>query len=488
MLTFQDLEKVGNDDIARAKFCRKAVDEFKGTADYKNAADGEAYYNKHNLTIEKFQKMLYTLSGKEVPDVWSANYKLKTTFFRRLVQQQVQYVLGNGIVLGDVNNKLKLGADFDFKMISAAKRAMAAGRAFGFWNYDHLEIFGYADTPAEPGFCPLYSEKDSKLMAGIRFWYRKVGDKLILRTTLYEVDGYTEYQQKENEPPEVLAEKRAYKRTVKSTNAAGIEEVVDENYTDLPIVPIYANDSHESELVGIRECIDCYDFIKSGFANDIDDTSGFYWVLKNTGGMDDIDMAKFIQRMRSVRAAAVEGEEGATAEAHTFDVPVEATKTMLEILRNDIYEDFQSLDVKTLSAAAKTTQEIQAAYQAQDNKSADFEYFMLDFVQQILVLAGINDIPKVIWNRVVNQTEQTNMILSAANYLTEESIIKHLPFLTPEEADEIIKARKAEEYKQFNADDLDIAELLQVFADRGDEGIDMIKDFLAKKAGNIEEE
>ena len=204
-------------------------------------------------------------------------------------------------------------------------------------------------------------------------------------------------------------------------------------------------------MVGIKESIDCYDYIKSGLANDIDDTAGFYWVLKNEGGMDDLDLAKFIQRMKSVRAAVA--EDGTEVEAHTLEVPTDARNTMLEILRRDIYEDFQALDVSTLSAAAKTTQEIQAAYQSQDNKCADFEYYILDFVQSILELAGINDNPTLTWNRVVNQNEQTNMVLSAANYLSDECVIQHLPFLTPEEAIAEIEKRQAEEIKRFSADD-----------------------------------
>lgn len=458
MQTYQDLVKVGENEIEKAKFCRSAVEQFKCTDEYRKAAAGEAYYNKHNLTIENFQKFLYTLSGKRVPDLFSANYKLKTTFFRRLVQQQVQYVLGNGVTLQEKGNKEKLGEDFDFKVTTAAKRAMAAGRAFGFWNLDHLEVFGFADTPAEPGFCPLYSQTDSKLMAGIRYWYRNVGEEVVFRCTLYEVDGITEYKQVGNNDPEVLKEKQAYKQTYKGSEFDGIQEVIGENYTELPIVCLYANDTHESELEGIRECIDCYDLIKSGFANNIDDFDGFFWLVKNAGGMDDPDLARFIHRLKTVHAAAVDGEDGASAEPHKADVPVEARRVMLELLRSDIYEDFQSLDVKSLSAAAKTTQEIQAAYQAQDNKCADFEYYVIDFIQKILKLAEIDDKPTFVWNRVLNQSEQTQMVLSASEYLTDEIIIKHLPFLTPEEADKIIGERDMEDYDQYNSGEEEITE------------------------------
>lgn len=453
MKTYQDLMDVAEN--LKGKFCREAVDEFMCSREYRVAQDGEAYYNKHNTTIERFQKYLYSVSGKRVPDIFSANYKLKTLFFRRLVTQQVQYVLGNGLTLSDENNKAKLGKDFDFQLQQASKRAMASGRAFGFWNYDHLEVFGYCDTPTEAGFCPLYNEETGQLDAGIRFWFRQIGKKTTFRCTLYEADGYTEFRQINKGDVEILEPKKAYKQIVSMNQIGDVENVTDENYSRLPIVPLYANDSKESELVGIKECIDCYDYIKSGLANDIDDTAGFYWILKNTGGMEDADLAQFVQRMKTVKATVLDGDQGVEAEAHTLDVPFQARQTMLELLRKDIYEDFQALDVNTLSASAKTTQEIQASYQNQDNKCADFEYFIIDFVQQILELAGIDDNPTFTWNRVVNQLEQTQMIMQSANYLTTEMIVKHLPFLTPEEADQTIKALDGESYNLFNAEDFE---------------------------------
>lgn len=42
------------------------------------------------------------------------------------------------------------------------------------------------------------------------------------------------------------------------------------------------------------------------------------------------------------------------------------------------------------------------------------------------------------------------MILSAANYLTDEMVIKKLPFLTPEEAEEVISQRDADQQSQFS--------------------------------------
>ena len=450
MKTYQDLLKAGANEKERGKFCFNAISEFKASPEYAIARDGEAYYNKHNITIEKFQKFLYTVSGRQVPDIFGANYKLKTLFFRRLVIQQVQYLLGNGLSLGEPENKKKLGKSFDFKLQSAAKMAMAGGRSFGFWNLDHLEVFGFADTPSHPGFCPLYDDNTSELCAGIRFWQRRIGENMTYWCTLYEEDGYTEYSKKGNKEIKVTTPKKAYKTTMLSTLAGGVEKEIEENYGRLPIVQLFANDTHESELVGIRESIDCYDFIKSGLANAIDDTAEIYWVIKNSGGMEDPDIAKFLQRLKTMHGAAYDGTGDSEVTANTVDVPVEARRTMIELLRNDIYEDFQALDVRTLSAAAKTTQEIQAAYQAQDNKCDDFEYYLLEFVDNILELAGIEDNPTFERNRIINQNEQTQMVLSAANYLPEEILLNKLPWLTPEEVAIALQELDKQGYQAFN--------------------------------------
>lgn len=439
MKIYQDLEEA----IAKGttgKFIRDAVREHQSSKAYKDAADGMAYYNKHNITIEKFQKFLFTLSGNKTPDIWSSDYRLKTLTFRRLVTQEVGYICANGV---SMDEKEKLGADFDNKLQTAAKLALAQGVSYGYWNLDHLEVFSFADTPGNPGFVPLLDEKTSELMAGIRYWFRETGRKTVFRATLYELDGVSEWSAEGSDDAQPMAEKRAYIHK-ELRNDLGVVDVCDENYTRLPIAVLYGNDTHESELVGLRGSIDCYDFIKSGFANQIDDTSGIYWILHNTGAMDDTDLAQFIQRMKSVKANVVDSSAETAAEAHTLDVPVEARKTMLDILRRDLYEDAQMLDVTALAGAEKTATEISAAYQPQDNKCADFEYFLIDFIRQICAVAGIsNPQPEFTWNKVINRTEETNMVLSAATFLDDETVLKHLPFLLPEEVPEILK-RKAD--------------------------------------------
>lgn len=437
MKTWQDLIEVGESEQKRMEFVLAAVKAHKETELYKIARDAEAYYANHNVTIERFQKTLRNIMGESVPDIFSANYKLKTAFFRRFVLQQTMYVLSNGVTFEKDETAAKLGADFENKLATLAKKAMVASRSFGFWNLDHLEVFSFADTLTDPGFVPLYDEETSLLRAGIR--YSKNGDTE--RYTLYEEDGYTEYIKLKDKDIKVYADKRSYVQKIRQTEATGVEAVEGSNYPGFPIIPMYANDLKQSEIVGIRESIDCYDFIKSGLANQIDDTSGFYWILKGTGGMDDVDSQRFIERMKQVRLAVLEPDMD--AEAHTLEIPVEAREKLLDRLRNDMYEDFMLLDTEKALNGDITATGIRLAYQAQDDKCGDFEYHIRDFIARLFALLNIEDVPSFKWNRIANQTEETNMVLAAASYLDDETVLKHLPWISTDEIDEIMQ-RKGE--------------------------------------------
>lgn len=438
----------GQEEKARMDFVRQAVNEHTSSDSYKTAETAESYYAKRNQTIVKYQKFLYNSNGQAYPDLFSANYKTRTLMFRHFVIQQVQYVLSNGVSFEQDGTKDRLGRDFDNRLQQLAKKAMVDGVAFGFWNLDHLEVFPFADTPHEPGFVPLYDEEDGSLKAGVRYW--SLNGAETKRYTLYELDGYTEYIQKKDEDIQIRQPKRPYRQTVRVDALNGETVESGDNYPGFPIIPMYANDLRESELVGVQESIDCYDFIKNGLANEIDDSSGVYWVLKNSGGMDDLDISRFLDRMRTLRAATVDGDEGA-AEAHTLSIPYEARSAMLDRLRSDLHDDFQLVDMDKIMSGNLTATAIRMGYQAQDDKCGDFEYCIRDFIGKLLELIGIDDEPSFQWNRIANQLEETQMVLLAANYLDDESILRHLPWLTPEEADAILERKDAEEMERLDA-------------------------------------
>ena len=439
--TYQDLTSVGEVEKKRMDFALGAIREHKQSEAYRIAKDAELYASGRNATIMNYQKLLYTLTGKAVPDNYSANHKCASGFFKRFVTQEAAYLLGNGITFENDTTKDKLGKNIDSILYKGAKSALIQAVSFGFYNKDHIEMYDLTE------FVPLYDEENGALMAGIRFW--QIDDRKPLRATLFEVDGYTDYIKRKGEDMAVLNEKRTYIQVVKSSEADG-ETIYDgQNYPTFPIVPLWANPEKQSELVGKREQIDCYDLIKSGFANDLDDASMIYWTITNAGGMDDIDLARFIERMKTVKAATIDGDEGMKAEAHTMDVPYQSREAYLSRLEKDLYKDRMALDTEQIAAGNVTATQIEAAYEPLNEKTDEFELCIHEFINGILAVAGIEDNATFKRSQIVNRKEETEMLLLAAEYLDDETILRKLPFLTEDEIGGILQRKGAEEIDRF---------------------------------------
>lgn len=447
ILTYQDLLEADN----KMDFVLKCINEHRSSKEYQIAKIADEYYRRQNTTIVQFQKILYTLQGKPVVDNFSPNYKLCSGFFKIFTTQKVQYLLSNGVSWNDESTADKLGVDFDTKLQKVARYAKRGGKAYGFWNFDHLEIFKLQE------FKELLDENTGAVRAGVRFW--QIDDTKPLRATLYEEDGYTEYIWNERTEDgkrihegQILADKRAYKLISKGTEIDGIETVDGENYPGFPIVPLWNNEFADSDLLGMRENIDCYDLIKSGFANTVDEASMLYWTISNAGGMDDVDLVKFIEHMKTVKAAVVE-DDGARAEAHTLDLPYQSREAILDRLESDMYRDSMAFNPNEVIGGANTATQIKAGYEAPDDDADEFEFQLIEFLNGILTLAGIDDEPTFTRSRIVNTQEEISTLLQAGEYLPGDYITEKVVTLLGDvdKVDEILTMIDEESARRFDA-------------------------------------
>lgn len=454
ILTYNDLLEIGENERDRMEFVLSAIREHKGSYLYKTAYDAELYYKHQNPTIMRFQKWVYNQMGQKVPDIWSPNNKIASNWYNYFTTQAVSYLLGNGVTFKTESNKDKLGKDFDKKVQDVATHAKNGGVAFGFWNYDHLEVFPVSDGDGHPGFVPLYDEDDGGLKAGIRFW--QIDDGKPLRATLYELDGYTDYIKRKGEDVAILHDKRAYTQIVRKNDIEG-ETILDgAPPAGFPIVPLW-NVNRQSDLVGNRGTIDAYDLMVSGLINNVSDGEFIYWILKNCGGMNEMDDAKFIEQLKLTRVAHADGDDGASVEAHNVNVEFQATAEALDRLTNQLYADFMALKVQDISAGSVTATQIQAAYEPINQKTDQFEYQVTEFINGILALAGIEDEPTYTRSQMSNQSEMLEMVLQCAEYLDDEYVTTKILTLLgdADKAQEVLKRKDAEaadRYKQMESE------------------------------------
>lgn len=452
ILTYNDLLEIGENERDRMEFVLDAIKEHKGSELYKTAYDAELYYKHQNPTIMRYQKWIYNQMGQKVPDIWSPNNKIASNWYNYFTTQAVSYLLGNGVTFKNDSNKANLGKDFDKIVQDVATHAKNGGVAFGYWNNNHLECFDLTM------FVPLYDEDDGSLKAGIRFW--QIDDNRPLHATLYELDGLTDYVKKKDKDVEVLKPKRAYKETTKSTKAEGVYDRRGENYPGFPIVPLW-NINRQSDLVGNRGTIDAYDLMVSGLINNVSDGEFIYWILKNCGGMNEVDDARFIEQLKLTRVAHADGDDGASVEAHNVTVEFEATAEALDRLTAQLYADFMALNVQDLSAGNKTATEITAAYEPINQKTDQFEYQVTEFINGVLALAGIDDEPTYTRSQMSNQSETLEMVLQAAEYLDDEYVTTKILTLLgdADKAQEVLKRKDAEAADRYKQQEAELEEL-----------------------------
>lgn len=441
-LTYQDYMEA-KDKGKLEEFVQKLITEHKASRCYLDALVADLYDANRNKTINDFVQTIFNSCGQRIKNETAANTKLASNFFNQLNTRRCMYSLGNGLTFQKSGIYEKLGAKADVTVKNAGYYSLIHGVSFLYWAYDHIHMFKVTE------FAPLWDEDNGNLSAGVRFW--QLDERKPLRATLYTPDGYMDLRAKDGNISGLeLVDWNAtpYRTEIKVTPATGEEVETAHNYSGLPIVPMWGSRLRQSTLVGMRDKIDAYDIVSSGYANDLQDCPQIYWIINNAGGMQEKDLSAFRERLLYRHMATANNTDGVEVTPYTQDIPVAARESLLDRLKAQIYADFGVLDTSTISASAKTATEINAAYQPMDEAADDFEYQVIEAVQNLLALQGVgaeDATPQFKRNRVSNQLEQVQMVMLEAPYLDDETILNKLPNISPEEVEEIMKKREAED-------------------------------------------
>lgn len=470
MITYQDFLAESN----RAQFIARAINQHRQSDDYKVAINAELYDKQQNVTINNVTRYIYTKAGIKVNDPTSSNNKIASNYFHRLNVQRVSYLLGNGVSFVDHirsatdeegvvikidETKEKLGDDFDTQLYNVVYSGEISGQSYCYIRYDSTDGYSYHLFPITE-FVPILDEADGTLRAGIRFWSLD-WEKKPVTAVLYEADGITKYRTKPGSKGLDLVEfepKHKYNMIVSTTEAGGTEIIGSENhFSDLPIIPYYGKNGI-STLIGMQAAIDSYDLIQSGFANDLQDCAQIYWLVGGSLGMDDAALNQFRERLL-FQHIGVADLDNSSVTPYTQSIPFEARAAYLKHIRNSMYESFGALDVMNLNNGDRTATEIEAAYQGLEEEADALEMRVTEFIRRLLKLLGIEDMPTYKRNRISNQLEQTQMVIMAAEYLSNRAVLEKLPWVTVDEIDAILSEKDGEvDELRENADNYDLTE------------------------------
>lgn len=424
-----------------------AIESYKASPAFRQALEAGEYFRGCNTAVarktvlrarkietreESGRKRIRT--GTE--DV--VGNRIGSGFLFRFITQQNQFLLGNGCILPDGQTKASLGADFDHQLAFLGERALIHGVSWGFWNVDHLEVLEAA-RDSRSGFFALVDEMTGQPMVGVQFWQLTADKPLYIR--LFEVDGFT-LLRREWSALVPVQPKSAYVVTLRS-DALGDELLSAENYAALPVIPLYANTEHHSELTpAIKAKIDAYDNILSDFADNLDRANDVYWVLNNFGGTTD-DIARMLEEIQRIKAVANLSDgsgSSSTAEPHTIEVPYAARQAALDILEKALYQDYMALNLDALTGSSLTNVAIRAATANLNLKADRYEWQVFSFVQRLLSLLGITT-EEIRFQRqcIANESETVADIAAMRPDIDRRTALKLNPYIQPEEIDQLLQ-------------------------------------------------
>lgn len=446
MLTYQDYETaLAAGELTR--FVEQVISDHKQSEMYKTAIDADAYDHQRNTTILTFVSEVKRRRNQ----AFTQDIKIPCNLFRRLNKQRCTYLLGNGVSFTNVElrpdpetgelvlvdlTKEQLGSHFDADVYIWAYKALIHGESYGYWTPDRIYNFPVTQ------FAPLRDEESDAVRAGVRFW--RIDPAKPLFAELYTEAGIYYFRSGTatgNRLELTDPNPTPYLLTTASTEARGEWITGEQNYSTLPVIPMYGSDLHQSTLVGMKARIDAIDMVSSGFARDVRDCAKIYWLVENCGGMEQKDLDKFLDDILEYHIAQVDstsfsGDTRAALTPYVQDVPVNSSTAFLKQATEALYQDFGALDVHAIGANS-TNDHLDAAYQPLDEETDEFEREVSTAIKAGLTLMGIDDDPKYNRNRVVNESEYNTMILNAANIIGTNMVLKKLTFLDPDEVEEV---------------------------------------------------
>ena len=444
ILSWQDWAEREDRDAALFE----AAEAHRGSAEFRRALEADAYFRGENPTVAAKTLLraekLETRDedgrrrvGTQLTDV--VGNRIGSSFLRRFVVQQAQYLLGNGVTLGEPGLKERLGTDFDRVLARMGETALLHGVCWGFWNVDHLEALPVARDDLS-GFLVLADERTGEPRLGIQYWQLERRRPMHLRVFAPEGLRFLSRagesgQIREEEPP------RPY-RLLRTVSAAGVRETA-AAWPGLPLIPFWANAAHRSEFTpAIRAKIDAYDRILSDFADNLDRANDVYWVLNNFSGTAE-DVAETLSVIRRLKAVASYSDgtgSASTAEPRTIDVPYAARAEALRLLEKALYRDWMGLDTAELTGGSLTNVAIRAATAALDLKTDRYEWEAFRFVRGLLRLLGA-DTDRIRFRRarIADESETVADIAAMRGDIDRATALRLNPYLQPEEAEALLK-------------------------------------------------
>lgn len=426
------IELLSNNEVSDEKIIQEQIESDLISNFKQYAKDGENYYNSNNTNIK---------SRNSTNFLSNFNHQVAHGFFKKIVDQKVNYLLGKKLTINNADNILKI-LNINKFIKYAAKIASRQGVC---WLHPFVNSQGEFDVKIIDGIecIPIFdTEYQTTLTTLIRYYHVDVitGKERVKRykVEVYNDKGVKYYMQDEKGNYYFDTEVSNNPNYYLTFNTVLQEKIIDTQFNTwgkIPFIPLWNNDEKLSDLVPVQDHIDLYDIVKSDFGNNLDQIQDSLLVIINRMvGNSNSEYQDFLNRLKQRKI--IELDESGDARFLTLDLPFEARETFLKLIRDDIYEFSNSVDTKKIGDGNITNVVIKSRYADLDLKCDDFETMIENSLNDLFWFAnrylemknnGKDDLNSIeyIFNRkmIFNKSELVKDFVDQGGRISNETLL-----------------------------------------------------------------
>ena len=412
-----------------AKKIRYLINSWESSSERMAMVDGIDYYDGNNVTIRKVVRSFWSDKSRAMKvNPYVSQNRIGFNKFHDVVSQKVSTLLNEPPIIDGFDDE-----DFIKKLGFALKKSAIFSSCCGVgWIFygegNNLTIFNPSKTIA------FRDDSDpSRIKAMIRYWKvsSMTSSDSVEYAEVYTEKGMTKYRSDGSGGEFFEVAPLVPYRYQSMMDFEGVRSF--EIPTDsIPIIELDNNDSNTSDLTPtLRGKIDIIDIVNSGFANNIQDFSDVYWVIKAGGDVDTDVFEDFMQNISRTKKIVGKGD-GNDAEPHQFEIPVTARSTFCDRMKTEIADETGVVDPKDLTGSSVTNVAIKAVTMKLRQRVSDFEWDVYSACKKIIDLYNSyngtdydGDI-NFTWLLVDNQTEIIDNAQKIQPNISQDSYLKLL--------------------------------------------------------------
>lgn len=452
------------------------LEEFTSSSLYKWMVWGDKYYASDNEDIKGRKKLVYLPNmPKPIEHPYLANHRLPSGYMTKLVDQKVQYLLGNGVTVdkdskasidelfGSSKNRDKFSSFVQDIATTASKKVVG-------WAYPYIDPdnqLKFVNVPPEEVIALMDSKNQIQML--IRFYKNTKVDEsdqklkafaVVEVWTNLEITTYEKVADDNKAVYEQVNKCGHMSKEVINNLTGASEEKQEMGWGRIPFIPLYNSKDKTSDLKRVKPFIDIYDIVNSDFANNIDDMQEAFYILKNYGGED---MEEFVSQLKMIKAVPV-GADG-DIDVKQLQIPTEARSTFLELTDKNIFKFGMGVDTTNLAGGNITNVTIKSMFADLDLKADKFETQVLDFLEDVVwfineyfKMIGKSAIaPSFTFSRslIINEVEILKANQEQKGSISEDTRLKNNPWVKDVEEEKAMIAKDQENAASFLDNNLD---------------------------------